>query len=96
MTLMQRLLRGVTTVGMVGGSMVLVGASLALIRPGLTGLLADVVPNLPMAPIVPVAAAATIVASAWTRRRVLRDSRLPSPRLNEELKPAATQSSVVE
>jgi membrane glycosyltransferase len=96
MNLSHRLLRGVATLGMMGGTVLLLAAGLTLIRPGLTGVLADIVPNLPMAPAVPVVAAAMIVGSAWTRRRFLHSSRPASPRPHEELKPTASPSTLVD
>lgn len=76
---------------MVVGAVPFVAAALALIR-DLPGAHTIVIPNVDARPETLLAGAALCAFGAFTRRRLS----VASPRPNEELKPTAPQSSLVE
>lgn len=95
MTFPKTLFRWLAILTMDVGAVVVVLALLGFVD-SLTGPFAHVVFKVALPPAALVAGAAAVLVGAVARRRVDRYSPLSSARPNEELKPTATPSSLVE
>ena len=96
MTFPKGLFRWLAILTMDVGAVVVMLAMLGLVDSYLTGPFAHVVLKVALPPAALMAGAAAVLVGAVARRRVDRHSPLSSARPNEELKPAAPPSNLVE